>query len=363
MRKNIIRNSALIGLILSFVLAFTACSNADTGYGETESQVSVSEVPDVREEFAEERNSVDSEDDEQLANASTDATESDKNADINTTVSFNYKDIPKYSGEPYVEINKGVPYFTEDDMTTESFESYSELDKLGRCGTAFACVGTDTMPTEERGKIGMIKPSGWHTVKYPGVVDGLYVYNRCHLIAYCLTAENANEKNLITGTRSMNVDGMLPFETKTVQYVEKTGNHVLYRVTPVFKKNDLVCRGVLMEAYSVEDDGKGIQFCVFCYNVQPGIKIDYATGETSLKSNAATTTESAADKGDMTSGIQKASGDNEDTSYVLNTNTKKFHYPSCSSVKQMSDRNRRDVTESRNELIAEGYSPCKNCNP
>lgn len=362
MRKNIIRNSTLVGLILSFVLAFTACSNADTRYGGTETQVSVSGVPDVRDELAEERKSVDSEDDEQLANASTDATESDKNADINTTVSFNYKDIPKYSGEPYADINKGIPYFTEDDMTTESFESYSKLDKLGRCGTAFACIGTDTMPTEERGKIGMIKPSGWHTVKYPGVVDGLYVYNRCHLIAYCLTAENANEKNLITGTRSMNVDGMLPFETKTAQYVENTGNHVLYRVTPVFKKNDLVCRGVLMEAYSVEDDGKGIQFCVFCYNVQEGIKIDYETGETSLKSGV--DTDSDGNNDDKTSVSQKVSDDdNEDASYVLNTNTKKFHYPSCSSVKQMSDRNRQDVTESRDELIAEGYSPCKNCNP
>ena len=160
----------------------------------------------------------------------------------------------------------------------------------------------------------------------------------------------------------MNVDGMLPFETKTAQYVENTGNHVLYRGTPVFKKNDLVCRGVLMEAYSVEDDGKGIQFCVFCYNVQEGIKIDYATGETSLKSGV--DTDSDGNNDDKTSVSQKVSDDdNEDASYVLNTNTKKFHYPSCSSVKQMSDRNRQDVTESRDELIAEGYSPCKNCNP
>lgn len=190
-------------------------------------------------------------------------------------------DIPVYGGEIYVEINGNVPYFSEEELTTDSFEEYSDLDALGRCGTAFACVGTDIMPEEERGEIGQIKPSGWHTVKYD-VVDGKYLYNRCHLIAYELTGENANEKNLITGTRYFNVQGMLPFENKTAKYVKDTDNHVLYRVTPLYEGDDLVARGVLMEAYSVEDEGEGICFCVYVYNIQPGVDIDYSSGESEL---------------------------------------------------------------------------------
>lgn len=188
-------------------------------------------------------------------------------------------DIPAYSGAPYVEINGNVPFFTSEDITIESFEYYSNLDLLGRCVYAFANIGRDIMPTEERGAIGMVKPSGWHTVKYPDIIEDLYLYNRCHLIGYQLSGENANEKNLITGTRYMNVEGMLPFENQVADYVEDTGNHVLYRVTPRFTDYNLVADGVLMEAYSVEDSGEGIQFCVFVYNVQPGIEIDYATGE------------------------------------------------------------------------------------
>jgi DNA-entry nuclease len=182
-----------------------------------------------------------------------------------------------YTDEPYVEINGNIPFFTIDEITTDSYEFYSELDELGRCGYAMACVGTDIMPTEERGSIGSVKPTGWHTVKYDGI-DGVYLYNRCHLIAYCLTGENANPKNLITGTRYLNVTGMLPFEIDVAKYVEETGNHVMYRVTPIFTDNNLVAEGVLMEAYSVEDGGE-LQFCVFAYNVQPGITINYATGE------------------------------------------------------------------------------------
>ena len=192
-------------------------------------------------------------------------------------------EVPAYSGTPYVEIHDNKPFFTEEDMTTNSFEKYAPLDLLGRCGTAFANIGKDIMPTEERGPIGMVKPSGWHTVKYPDIIEDLYLYNRCHLIGYQLSGENANEKNLITGTRYMNVEGMLPFENKVADYVEDTGNHVLYRVTPRFTGNNLVADGVLMEAYSVEDSGEGLQFCVFVYNVQPGIEIDYATGKSKVR--------------------------------------------------------------------------------
>ena len=191
---------------------------------------------------------------------------------------FDLSQVPEYSDEAYVEINGNVPYFNADELTTTSYESYSDLDSLGRCGTAEACVGTDLMPTEERGSIGSVRPTGWHTVKYDGI-DGNYLYNRCHLIGYQLSGENANEENLITGTRYLNVDGMLPFENEVADYVEDTENHVMYRVTPVFEGDNLVASGVLMEAYSVEDDGAGVSFCVYCYNVQPGIEIDYETGE------------------------------------------------------------------------------------
>lgn len=187
-------------------------------------------------------------------------------------------EIPEYSGSPYVEINGNEPDFSKSDFTADSFETYSELDSLGRCGAAYANVGQDLMPTGPRSSIGQVKPTGWHTEKYDNV-DGKYLYNRCHLIGYQLTAENANKKNLITGTRYLNVDGMLPFENMVVDYIHETGNHVLYRVTPVFEGNNLVASGVEMEAESVEDRGESISFHVFCYNVQPGIGIDYATGD------------------------------------------------------------------------------------
>lgn len=189
-------------------------------------------------------------------------------------------DIPEYNGEAYTEINDNVPDFPDDDFTSTSFETYSDLDSLGRCGGAYANIGQDLMPTEKRGSIGQVKPSGWHTVKYDNV-DGKYLYNRCHLIGYQLAAENANEKNLITGTRYLNTEGMLPFENMVADYIKETGNHVLYRVTPIFDGNNLVASGVQMEAESVEDKGEGILFNVFCYNVQPGISIDYATGNSS----------------------------------------------------------------------------------
>lgn len=199
-----------------------------------------------------------------------------------TYSAISIEDVPEYSGQPYVIINDNEPYFDKDDLTTQSFEEYSSLDSLGRCGVAYANIGEETMPTEKRGNIGMIKPSGWQIKKYD-FIDGKYLYNRCHLIGYQLSGENANEKNLITGTRYMNTEGMLPFENQVADYVQETGNHVLYRVTPVFEGNHLVADGVLMEAMSVEDRGLDIEFNVFVYNVQPGVKIDYATGNSQLE--------------------------------------------------------------------------------
>ena len=200
------------------------------------------------------------------------------------------QDIPKYSGSPYVEINNNVPDFKKEDYTTDAFEKYSELDILGRCGVAYANICKEIMPAknEERGKIGSVKPSGWKNVKYNGLVDGNYLYNRCHLIGWQLSAENANPKNLITGTRYLNVEGMLPFENKVANYLNKEKskeNHVLYRVTPIFEGSNLVASGVQMEAYSVEDNGEGISFNIYVYNVQPGIEINYKTGESKLESD------------------------------------------------------------------------------
>ena len=200
-------------------------------------------------------------------------------AHINTALeAFANEAIPKYSGNPYVELNGNVPYFTDEELSTTAFELYSELDSLGRCGACYANICKEIMPTEERGSIGMVKPTGWHTVKYDCITDR-YLYNRCHLIGYQLAGENANEKNLITGTRYLNVDGMLPFENEVADYVDETDNHVLYRVTPVFSDDNLVASGVIIEAKSVEDKGAGVQFNVYCYNVQPGISIDYIDGQ------------------------------------------------------------------------------------
>lgn len=290
------------------------------------------------------------------------------------TSAFSLREIPAYSGTPYTEVNGNQPYFTEEELTTQSFETYSELDSLGRCGVAYANVGQDLMPTEPRGEIGAVKPTGWHLVKYDNV-DGKYLYNRCHLIAYMLAAENANPQNLITGTRYLNVQGMLPFETKVCDYVKNTGNHVLYRVTPIFDGDNLLADGVLMEAYSVEDAGEGISFCVFAYNVQPGIGIDYATGDNwaegsgTYQSTVASVAEETPVPQPKTNTVvqitpeSSAPQESQGITYVLNTNTMKFHYPTCSSVDDMKEKNKQIYTGSREEVINMGYVPCKRCNP
>lgn len=258
-------------------------------------------------------------------------------------------EIPQYAGAPYTEIHNNIPFFTDDEITNQSFETYSPLDALGRCGVAFACVGQDLMPTEERGSIGQVKPSGWHLVKYD-CVDGKYLYNRCHLIGYQLTAENANERNLITGTRYLNIEGMLPFENQVADYVLQTGNHVLYRVTPFFEDDNLLASGVLMEGYSVEDSGNNICFCIYAYNIQPGVQIDYATGESMLEDiSPPEPTEQAPPE--------------EEPSYVLNHNTRKFHRPNCSSVEDIKPSNREDYFGLREALIEKSYVRCKLCCP
>jgi DNA-entry nuclease len=258
--------------------------------------------------------------------------------------------VTNYINSPYVEINNNKPFFTDEDLVTTSFEFYSDLDSFNRCNTAYACIGTDIMPTEKRGEIGHIKPSGWHTVKYDKeIISDLYLYNRCHLIAFMLAGENDNEKNLITGTRYMNVTGMLPFEDAVHDYmVANPENHVMYRVTPEFTGDNLVADGVLMEAYSVEDNGAGVSFCVFCYNVQPGIKIDYLTGDSELDNSNNVSTEEVIDS-------------NNTQTYIINTNSKKFHLPTCDSVQSMSEQNKEEINSTKEELINDGYSPCKNC--
>ena len=255
-------------------------------------------------------------------------------------------DIPAYSGSPFVVINGNEPSFSDEEKDMDAFEYYGDLDEEGRCGAVEAKISEDLMPTEKRGQIGQVRPTGWHTVKYDNV-DGKYLYNRCHLIGYQLTAENANEKNLITGTRYMNVEGMLPFENMVADYIKETGNHVLYRVNPVFAGDNMLAYGVQMEAQSVEDDGEGIMFNVFVYNVQPGIEIDYTTGESRVVGT---------DSGET--------GDSkQESTYVLNKNTKKFHVPSCSSAKDITEENKEIYKGSREDLVSQGYEPCGRCHP
>ena len=250
--------------------------------------------------------------------------------------------ISAYHGEPYVVLNDNQPDFDLDDFTMESFESYSDLDYLGRCGVAYANIGLDLMPTEDRESIYEVKPTGWQSVRYD-FVDGESLYNRCHLIAFQLAGENANERNLITGTRYMNTEGMLFFEEMVGDYVRDTGNHVLYRVTPIFEGTNLVASGVQMEAISVEDEGEGICFNIYAYNVQPGVTIDYATGDNRLD--------------------ESAFENSETRQYVLNTGSHKFHLPSCAGARDIKAENRQEYTGTREILIMQGYKPCGNCNP
>ena len=264
-------------------------------------------------------------------------------------------DIPEFTDAPSIVINNNEPDFKEENYSGDSYEYYSDLDKLGRCGYAIANIGKDLMPTQPREEIGMVKPSGWHLVKYDGI-DGDFLFNRCHVIGFQLTGENANPKNLITGTRYMNTQGMLPYENMVAEYIRRTDNHVLYRVTPIFEGNNLVCSGVQMEAKSVEDDGEGIKFNVYCYNVQPGVTIDYKTGESS---GPEFTGKSEHKEKDERPKVPPEEG----TTYVLNNNSMKFHKPECENIYDISLRNREDFKGERQELIDKGYTPCGGCNP
>lgn len=328
---------------------------------------------------------------------STDQTVSTAQNTSSAITSISLSSIPAYSGNAYVAVNDNIPFFTDAELATTAFENYSNLDQLGRCGVAYANVCKDIMPTEERGKIGSVKPSGWHTVKYD-IVSGKYLYNRCHLIGYQLSAENANTKNLITGTRYLNTEGMLPFENMVADYVKETNNHVLYRVTPMFDGNNLVASGVLMEAKSVEDNGAGILFNVFCYNVQPGITIDYATGDSCLDGSTptqttpkssetkSTNTKPATDNTNTTSGSQTsnpAPAPAPEPAPATDTNTtvqeaptpapadttsngsvivhitdtgSKYHNAGCRYLKS-------DHEVTLDEAKAMGLTPCGVCNP
>lgn len=261
--------------------------------------------------------------------------------------------IPAYDGKAYVAVNNNEPFFTDSDMITTAFENYSDLDSLGRCGVAYANICKDIMPTEERGKIGMIKPSGWHTVKYD-VIKDRYLYNRCHLIGYQLAGENANPKNLITGTRYLNVEGMLPFENLVADYVNNTGNHVLYRVTPMFSGSNLVANGVLIEAKSVEDNGGGILFNVYCYNVQPGVGINYENGDSWLDG-----TTGSASSGSDSSAAENSAADssNSETMVHITATGKKYHRAGCRTLKKS------DTEVTLDEAKSMGLSPCGICNP
>lgn len=366
----------LLSFMLVFILMLTAC-------GKTEIQTNVDSAETQVSNIENDAINIESE----ISSESNDTTEVVQESTENDIISLD--NIPDYNGMPYIEINNNIPFFSEDDkQRTDAFEYYSELDALGRCGVAYANICKELQPTEERCSIGQIKPSGWHTMKYNGYIEGNYLYNRCHLIGYQLAGENANEKNLITGTRYMNCDGQLPFEDMVDDYVDETGNHVLYRVTPIYGDNNFVAYGVLTEAYSVEDSGKGLQFCVYCYNVQPGIGIDYATGDSwlidgyegeystktyfntkkvktyTVGGNSIPIQEKEPDDISIETEKQQMKDENEtNIVYVLNTNTMKFHLSNCRYAESISEVNREETTKSRDELLSEGYEACKVCNP
>ncbi len=303
------------------------------------------------------------------------------NASENSIVSI--EEIPDFNGMAYIKINNGVPQFTENEITTDSYEKYAALDYLGRCGVAMACVGKELMPTEERGEIGMVKPTGWHTVKYD-VVDGKYLYNRCHLIGFQLTGENANEQNLITGTRFLNIEGMLPFENMIADYIKETGNHVMYRVTPIFESINLLCKGVQMEGYSVEDEGDGILFNVFAYNAQPQVEINYLTGESRLLSgmlpeddtSSWTTSYKSKETSQITNSEEGPQPDTstiyvpdeseqsptaDDLEYIANKNSKKIHLNSCGHAKNIKEENKLNLKGNLNDHLKNGYTKCQVC--
>lgn len=289
------------------------------------------------------------------------------------------EDVPAYSESPYVEIAGNVPEFALSDLVTEEYVSFGALDSLGRTTGSSACLGPGTIPKVERAAIGTeIRPSGFQLDKYPDLIESpAFLYNRCHVIGYQLCGDNGSPQNLFTGTRYLNVTGMLPFESQIASCIGGTGYHIIYRATPIYRGNNLVADGIQLEAYSVEDSGKFVKFNVFVYNVQPGVVIDYATGKnqadpnyTSAASAAASssfipldTKESPTEAAVATRSQEAPAADTVTADYILNTNTKKFHYPWCSSVSDMKEQNKKAFNGSRDEAINAGYVPCKRCNP
>lgn len=331
--------TGLLALLLSLCLSLTACggptSNEPSGAEPSSGVQSVVTAPPTAPEPTESQPGTQ---EEQPAHS--EPSQSEAAVDL--------ADITPYSGELYTVVNGNQPGFAADEMTTSSFETYSPLDSLGRCGVAYACLGLDLMPTEERGNISDVKPTGWHSGSPAN-------YNRSHLIGFQLSGENANERNLITGTREFNAEGMLPFENMVADYIHETENHVMYRVTPIYQGNELVARGVQMEALSVEDDGDGVCYNVYVYNNQSGVTIDYATGEAwESDQEPVQVVPPQTQTGNTGAG---------ESNYILNTNTIKFHYPDCSSVDDMSEKNKEDFSGTRDELLSKGYSPCGRCKP
>ena len=331
----------LIALVMAFCLAFTSCDVSDLLDKTNDGEIEQTEPKKTGKPTE-----APSEDQSQKV---TDGNDSGVSAEKDPICDL--LGIPYFSDKPYTAVNNNVPTFTEDEITTTGYEFYSELDSLGRCGYVMACVGKEMMPTEDRGDIGSIKPTGWVQKQYDGnLVSGGNIYNRCHLIGFQLTGENANRKNLITGTRYMNWDGMVSFENMIADYVTETGNHVMYRVTPMFVDNELVARGVHMEAYSVEDNGDGISFNVYAYNVQPGITINYATGDNWLSSD-----------GNNDENVSQPEDPSDAPKYILNTSSKKVHIPTCGSVTTMVDKNKQEYNGELADILAQGYSKCGAC--
>ena len=325
MKKNWKHLSTALALLLALCLSLNGClitlvDPADTATAETKEQVTTGKITET----------VTSEDSTSQAPS------------VIAPNGFDLSSIPAYQDQAYVNVNGGTPYFEERELVTSSYETYGALDSLGRCTVTVACVGKDLMPTEDRESISSVKPTGWHSVSY-GVVNGDSLYNRCHLIAFQLTGENANHENLVTGTSYMN-KAMIPFENMVADYVKETGNHVMYRATPIFEGQNLVCAGILLEAYSVEDEGEGICFNVFLYNVQPGVEIDYATGESRLA------------EGETSADIPA------NATYIINKKSKKYHRLDSKYAGNLT-ANMEYTTLSKAQLEAQGYDPCGTCKP
>lgn len=367
--KNKFLRTAMLGMMLLLSGCGAAGSNGNAAQqAAADNQKMVAESTQTGTAAATQRDVVEATEMEAAAPELSENTELQENTEIvvtlpTTEVTLSLADIPEYSGEPYVAVNDNVPQFLETDLSTDSYEYYSDLDSLGRCGVVYACIGTDLMPTEERGSIGSVKPTGWHTVKYD-VVDGNYLYNRCHLIGYQLSGENVNTKNLITGTRYLNVDGMLPFENMVADYVLETENHVMYRVTPIFDGDNLLASGVQIEAESVEDNGEGILFNVYCYNVQPGVEIDYATGDSQLPGSAAASESSASDSStvsestatDNSASVSDSAGSGSVLVWKSATGSK---YHSINNCGNMNPDKATQITEE--QAINEGLGKCSKC--